>query len=59
MHDNNYSIVSNASRVTPLTPAISGIGTNSDIAHYAATIRVVHDGGGLIDSDTITVAIIR
>lgn len=59
IQDNNYSIVSNASRATHATPAISGIGTNSDMAHYGVLIRVINDGGGLIDSDTITVAIIR
>lgn len=59
MQDNNYIIVSNASRDTPTTPAISGIGTNSDMVPYAALIRVIHDGGASIDSGTITVAIIR
>lgn len=59
IQDNNYSIVSNASRATHATPAISGIGINSDMAHYGISIRVISDGGGLMDSDTITVAIIR
>ena len=59
MPDANYSVVSNASRDTPTTPAISGIGVNSDMAHYGVLIRAINDGGGFVDSGTLTVAIIR